>query len=291
MNTATSTTALDGAPDAATPRRTAARRSLVGGITAGLLAAAIGLLGAVAPSHATPGDERGAFEPLSPARIFDTRTGTGAPQARLTAGQRIDVQVTGVGGIPVDATAVVLNVTIDSPTSDTYVRVWPAGESEPQSSTINANTGDRIANMVSLKVGAAGRVSVFNFAGNVDVIFDVAGYYVDADFYTRAEVDAYVDAARPLFAQVSSTGALAGGHRVVSARQDAVGLWSVTFERDVSGCALVANAASVGPDVATIPVTMITARSSTAPNVVWVDAFDLVGTPTSTPFHLTVTCP
>ena len=151
------------------------------GIAGGAIAAAIAIGGAVIPALGAPGDEKGAYEALTPVRIFDTRTGLGGPAGAFTAGQTRQVQVTGVGGVPANATGVVLNVTLDRPSADTFVTVWPSGAPMPNSSTINATAGDLIANMVTLRVGAGGMVSVFNYAGNSQVIFDIAGYYVDRE--------------------------------------------------------------------------------------------------------------
>ena len=56
------------------------------------------------------------YHPLAPARILDTRNGTGGTNARLGAGQTIDLDVTGTGGVPADHVgAVVLNVTVVDP--------------------------------------------------------------------------------------------------------------------------------------------------------------------------------
>ena len=58
----------------------------------------------------------GTFHPLDPARILDTRDGTGVDGRRvgpLQAAQVIDVDVTGVGGVPdTGVGAVTLNLTI-----------------------------------------------------------------------------------------------------------------------------------------------------------------------------------
>ena len=53
-----------------------------------------------------------AFEPVAPVRLMDLRDGTGGvPVGRLAAGRWVDLKVVGRGGVPVDASAVVLNVT------------------------------------------------------------------------------------------------------------------------------------------------------------------------------------
>lgn len=163
-------------------------RVLTGGLAAGALAAAIGLGGVVVPAIGAPGDERGAYEALVPARIYDTRNGIGAPAGPYGADQTRRVQITGVGGVPAGATAVVLNVTLDAPSADTYVTIWPSGQPQPDSSTINARPGDLIANMVTLRPGPDGAVNVYNFAGTTQVIFDVAGYFVDRDFVTNDDL-------------------------------------------------------------------------------------------------------
>jgi hypothetical protein len=86
----------------------------------------------------------GAFHPLPPARILDTRTGLGAPAARLGAGGTISLQVAGAGGVPVGgATAVVLNVTVTEPTAGSFLTAWPTGENRPMASNLNFVAGRR----------------------------------------------------------------------------------------------------------------------------------------------------
>jgi hypothetical protein len=45
-------------------------------------------------------------------------------------------------------------------------------------SNLNWVAGDVVPNLVTVKIGAAGQVSVYNLNGNTHVIADVAGYYV-----------------------------------------------------------------------------------------------------------------
>jgi hypothetical protein len=78
---------------------------------------------------AAPGDTDSTFVPVAPCRLFDTRPGrtaTGGKKTPLGAGQEITQQVTGnVGncvGIPADAVAVTLNVTIVNPTAQSNLR-------------------------------------------------------------------------------------------------------------------------------------------------------------------------
>jgi hypothetical protein len=124
-----------------------------------------------------PGD--GArFHALTPARILDTRTGNGAPTALVANGATLDVPVVGRGGVPVTgASAVVLNVTVTEPRVGGYLTVWPTGEPRPLASNLNVSQGQTVANLVTVKVGRDGRVSLYNGAGAGHLIADVAGWY------------------------------------------------------------------------------------------------------------------
>jgi hypothetical protein len=114
----------------------------------------------------------GAYHPLAPARVLDTRTGTA-----LGPGQSINVPITGQGGVPATGvTAVVLNVTVTNTTAASYLTVYPTGVTRPLASNLNWSAGQTVPNLVEVAVGAGGQVSAYNLAGNVDVIFDVAGY-------------------------------------------------------------------------------------------------------------------
>ncbi len=115
------------------------------------------------------------FHPVAPARIADTRTGVCG--VRLGPGETRQVAVAGVAGIPAaTAGAVALNVTIVNPTASTYLTVWPSGQPQPGSSNVNAIVGT-VPNMVTVGLGADGRVSLYNYAGSTDVLIDVAGWF------------------------------------------------------------------------------------------------------------------
>ncbi len=88
-----------------------------------------------------------------------------------------NVTVGGLVGVPTNADAVVLNVTVADTTGSSYLSVWPAGTSQPTASSLNWAAGEVIPNAVTVKLGTSGQVSVYNHSGNADVIIDVAGYY------------------------------------------------------------------------------------------------------------------
>jgi hypothetical protein len=118
------------------------------------------------------------FNPLPPARVLDTRVGTGAPAAKIPGGGAIDLQVTGRGGVPATGvSAVVLNVTVTEPDVAGWLTAWPAGEARPLASNLNFVRGQTVPNLVVVKVGAGGKVSLFNSAGATHVVADVGGWY------------------------------------------------------------------------------------------------------------------
>jgi hypothetical protein len=123
---------------------------------------------------------RGRYHALVPARILDTRDGTGGSASPLGGHASRAVQVTGQGGVPsTGVSAVVLNVTVTNPSEPSYLTVWPTGLPRPEVSSLNwgwSPTGYAVPNLVQVAVGVGGQVSIYNAAGSADVIFDVAGY-------------------------------------------------------------------------------------------------------------------
>ena len=120
------------------------------------------------------------FTSLSPARILDSWPGpgnTGGYTSPWTTGTVRTVNVGGHVGVPADADAVVLNVTVADTTGSSFLSVWPTGQSQPTVSSLNWVAAEVIPNAVTVKLGSSGQISVFNSSGNADVIIDVAGYY------------------------------------------------------------------------------------------------------------------
>jgi hypothetical protein len=120
------------------------------------------------------------FTPTTPARIADTRSGSGFPNAGMTlgSGATLTVQVSGAGGVPIiGVAAAVLNVTVTNTTKSSFLTVWPTGANRPTASDLNWVAGQTVPNLVVVKVGSDGAVQIFNGAGSVDVVVDVSGWY------------------------------------------------------------------------------------------------------------------
>jgi hypothetical protein len=131
------------------------------------------------PSGVTAGQ----FVPVVPARITDTRAGSGQPNAgsKLAAGTTLIVQVAGTGGIPASGiTAVVLNTTVTDTTTAGFLTVFPTGTTLPTASNLNWTAGVTVPNRVMVPVGTGGKVSFYNGLGSADVIVDVNGYFTDS---------------------------------------------------------------------------------------------------------------
>src|SRR5438067_154713 len=119
------------------------------------------------------------YHPLTPARIADTRDGTGGvPRAPISGGSHVDIPVLGRGGLPAAGVdAVVVNVTATDTTSDGFLTLYPSGSNPPQTSSVNWAPGATRANLATVAVGQNGMVGAFSAKGLADLVLDVEGWY------------------------------------------------------------------------------------------------------------------
>ena len=96
--------------------------------------------------------------------------------AAVGAGATLELQVTGVAGVPSDATAVVLNMTVVNAQAAGFATVYPCGQSRPEASNLNYAAGQTIPNLVIAKPGVGGKVCIYSYAA-VDVLADVSGFF------------------------------------------------------------------------------------------------------------------
>ncbi len=122
----------------------------------------------------------GTYLPQTPKRLLDTRYGTGAPgTAPVGPGGTVSLSVAGVAPVPAaGVSAVVLNVTVTAPTSNSFLTVYPHGGTLPNASNLNYVKGQTVSNLVTVAVGADGKVDFHNTYGSAHVIADLAGYYL-----------------------------------------------------------------------------------------------------------------
>jgi len=119
----------------------------------------------------------------TPLRILETRTDQASGQigytgAKPSAGQTVELKVTGVGTPPVpdDATTVMINVTSINAASDGFVTVFPCGSPKPLAASFNPIAGVITHNLVAAQVGAGGKVCIYT-SGSTDLVADLSGYH------------------------------------------------------------------------------------------------------------------
>jgi hypothetical protein len=190
----------------------------------------------------------GRFAAVTPTRLMDTRSGLGAP-TRLPAGSTTTMQVAGVAGIPVGASAVMLNVTSVYPDAPGYVTVYPCNAARPTVSSLNPSPWVIKPNNVVAPVAPDGTVCVF-VSTSVDLVIDVTGYVtpaasqmyvpgapfrlIDTRDRFRPELQAgtggqLVAQGQTLVIQVAGVRGIAANAKAVSANFTAVGAVSAGF--------------------------------------------------------------
>ena len=145
----------------------------------------------------------GRFVPLNPVRLTDTREW----RMPLTTGERLTVPVVGAG-VPDDATAVVVNVTVDRSVGPGFWSVFPAGAPVPLASVLNTDgPGQTRAALTIVPLAGRARIDLFSQTGG-HAIVDLVGWFTGPSAPVATE---------GLFVPVAP-------HRLIDTRTDAVPL-------------------------------------------------------------------
>jgi hypothetical protein len=138
-------------------------------------------VGLSAPAIAPPART---YSPLAPARFLDTRATGQTVDGRSQAGglqvpgATLRVQIAGRGSVPVGAAAAVLNITATGSTGAGFVTAWPCDStSPPNASNLNFSAGRDVANLVAVRLNAAGEVCLQAGQSSVHLIADASGYF------------------------------------------------------------------------------------------------------------------
>ncbi len=122
------------------------------------------------------------YTPLAPERVLDTRNGTGAPAAKLSPGQYLQVKVPPVGTLPVGSA--LLNVTATQATGNTYLNVfaWDDSTAPPSPfASVTLGAGQTVSSLTETGLdytyGVGSSFEVLNHSGYVEAIADIEGYY------------------------------------------------------------------------------------------------------------------
>lgn len=111
----------------------------------------------------------------------------------LAAGQVLEVPVAGGStGVPADAKAVALNLTVTEPATAGYLRVFPCGTAMPATSNVNFAAGQTVASAVNVGVGAGGMICIYASA-IAHVVVDFSGYYPSSSTLTLLAPERLLD--------------------------------------------------------------------------------------------------
>jgi hypothetical protein len=142
-----------------------------------LLAAALVMAGGVVAEAAGPYQ----YYPVNPCRAVDTREGYGG---LLYQGVERQFTIKGTCGVPTDAQAVSLNVTVVGANDFGWFALYPTGGVRPAVSTLNFAPADyALANgaIVPLSADTSNELTVylatFTALGTAHVLLDVNGYF------------------------------------------------------------------------------------------------------------------
>ncbi|MDQ1250239.1 MAG: hypothetical protein QG597_4618 [Actinomycetota bacterium] len=148
-------------------------------------------------ANGTPGTWRmlaaaestGAFVPVTPTRVYDSRAPKPSAGAILVAGSFRDISVANgrdlfTGAItvpnlmPIGVRAVSLNLTVAGGTGTGTVALAPGGTATYTASAINFEAGQRLANGLVTPINPTTRaIRAFAITSNVHVIIDVMGFF------------------------------------------------------------------------------------------------------------------
>jgi hypothetical protein len=123
-----------------------------------------------------------ALTSMAPARLLETRPELATSDNLFNnlgirpAGSVTYLQVAGRAGVPADATAAVLNITVTNPRSDGFITVYPCGSPLPNASNLNYTTNQTTPNAVIAKIGDNGQVCIYTLAAT-HLITDINGYF------------------------------------------------------------------------------------------------------------------
>lgn len=125
------------------------------------------------------------FMPLTPCRLVDTRGAAGPFGGPALAGgtTRNFALPQSNCGVPATAAAYSLNLTVIPRGPLGYLTIWPAGETQPQVSTLNSPDHRVKANAAIVPAGAGGAVSVYA-SNTTDLVLDIDGYFQPASDQT-----------------------------------------------------------------------------------------------------------
>jgi hypothetical protein len=255
----------------ASPASPARSTASVGLLSAGQISAAQLSAAQMVVAPATPQD---LYVPIKPCRVVDTRVqvgpiGSGVTRTYYvngTSGFAPQGGASGGCGVPAGAVGVTATLSAVTPSHAGYLRAWAAGGAEPGATLLNYGTGNTsTGTSVQVKSGTGKNLAVKNYGGPTQLVIDVTGYYIPQ-----------------IHARVTNAGVLDWSTSpVLSASRLQAGIFVVTVDRSLTGCAATASAHGGSP--------LFTSTGITGSTVI-VYVWHADGTPADAYFYLDVAC-
>lgn len=117
------------------------------------------------------------YSPVGPARVLDTRNGTGASKGAVAGKHDLTFTAAGTGPVPSHADAVVMNIASTDTKATGYLRAYGHGTQEHDTSNSNWAAGQTVSNLVVVPLADAKVVLHNGSTGSADFVADVVGYY------------------------------------------------------------------------------------------------------------------
>jgi hypothetical protein len=121
------------------------------------------------------------FYTLTPCRLIDTRATAGPLGGPvLQPGALRTFTPAGSCGVPATAKALSVNITVTQPAAPGFLTLYPGGQLQPQTSSINFSPAQTRANNAVLLLAPSGALGVHHSvpgAGPVHLLLDVNGYF------------------------------------------------------------------------------------------------------------------
>ncbi|HEY3736943.1 MAG TPA: hypothetical protein VGL26_05815 [Jatrophihabitans sp.] len=131
-------------------------------------------------SAAAAASTPGAFVPVTPKRVVDTRTGAGGnKRGRVNAKSQFTAQIGGKASVPASAAAIVGVLSVMSPAKSGGAVAWQSATTRPSTPSVQFAAAKNAGAMVVIPLASNGRIGLRNdSAGKVSLVLDVVGYYV-----------------------------------------------------------------------------------------------------------------
>jgi hypothetical protein len=142
----------------------------------------VDILGWYGPNSAPGAPATDLFNALpAPVRAFDSRAGQGYAEAtnhttRLANGTQVVLDLDRPGGVPVGATAAIVNLTAAQGTTAGHLTAFPADQPGPSTSSLNFGAGQTVANLAVVPLDADGRMRLRS-VGTTHAVVDVVGWF------------------------------------------------------------------------------------------------------------------